>query len=300
MGEKARRFDLWGVPFDGGATLGWPGSRYAPDAIRDQLSWMWMRIEDGQIYSVETAELLSVPDDLLRDRGDANIIAHDLNASLAACSDAVKDSVEAGRLPIVMGGDDSLLFACVRGFHDAVQGSVGLLHFDAHLDLMNESRQQGRLSHSSGMRRSLELERVSAATSMQVGVRHLNFPSSHAFAKDVGLLQLTGREFDRVGTEAVVARILDRVGGADHIFWSLDIDSIDPSHAPGAGAHEPGGLTSRQALDCVRLMASHCEGFAITEVNPLKDVGGITATLAAYLVFYFAVFGSGGGAETAS
>lgn len=286
-----RRFDLWGVPFDGAATLGWPGSRYAPAEIRRALTWMRMRTEDGRVYSLDDGRVHEVGKDLITDRGDAAIVAHDLHASLDACSAAVATTVRDGGVPLMMGGDDSLLYACVRGLHDAVPGSVGIIHFDAHLDLTDGNNQQGRYSQSSGMRRSLELERVDPRHCIQVGLRHFNFPSSEAVIREHDLAQITAVGFDRIGTDAAVQRVLDRVEGADHVFWSFDIDAIDPAYAPGAGAHEPGGLTSRQALDCVRALAARCDGFAVTEVNPLKDVGGATATLAAYLVYHFAVHG---------
>lgn len=290
--DATRRFDLWGVPFDGGATLGWPGARYAPDRIRRALDWMTMRIEDGRVFALDTMEVLDVPEDLLRDRGDAAVVAHDLTATLDATSEAVADSVAAGRVPIVIGGEDSLFFPSVRGLHDVVEGTVGVIHFDAHLDLLDQSRQQGRFSHSSGMRRSLELERVAPERCIQVGTRHFNFPSSAAFLEEVKLAEVPATAFYQRGTEEVVAEILDRVAGADHVFWSFDIDVVDPAEAPGAGAHEPGGITARQALNCVRLLAPYCDGFAVTEVNPLMDLHDRTATLAAYLVFSFAVHGA--------
>ena len=286
-----RLFDLWGAPFDGAATLGWPGSRYAPERVRTALRWMLMRGQNDQIYSNDTGRLLPFPPDLLRIRGDADVVAHDLMASLDACAAAVAGSIKDGRVPIVIGGDDSLLYACVKGFHDRHEGSIAILHFDAHLDLMDENRQQGRFSQSSGMRRALELPRVSAAHSIQVGVRNFNFPASHAFIEKTGLAQLPAVEFHEIGTTEVVRRIQERLQGADHVFWAFDIDVVDPSAAPGAGAHEPGGLTSRQALDCVRLLAGRCEGMSIVEVNPLLDHHDMTSTLAANLAFDFAVFG---------
>jgi agmatinase len=290
--EGGRRFDLWGVPFDGGATLGWPGARYAPDRIRRALSWMTMRIEDGRIFALDAMEVLEVPDDLLRDRGDVDVVPQDLTATIDATSEAVADSVRGGRVPIVVGGEDSLFFPSVRGLQDAVEGTLGVIHFDAHLDLLDDSPRQGRFSHSSGMRRSLELERVAAERCIQVGGRHFNFPSSAAFIQEVKLAEVPAVAFHERGTGDVVAEILDRVSGADHVFWSFDIDVVDPAEAPGAGAHEPGGITARQALDCVRALAPHCDGFAVTEVNPLMDLHDRTATLAAYLVFSFAVHGA--------
>ncbi len=287
----SRGFDLWGVPFDGAATLGWPGSRYAPDRVRAALRWMLMRPQNEQIYSIDTGRLIPFPDDLLRIRGDADVVAHDLTASLDACATAVASSITDGRVPIVIGGDDSLLYACVKGFHDSHEGSVGILHFDAHLDLMDENRQQGRFSQSSGMRRALELPRVSAAHSIQVGVRNFNFPASFEFIQRIGLAELPATEFHELRTGGAVERIVTRLEGCDHVWWAFDIDVVDPSAAPGAGAHEPGGLTSRQVLDCVRMLASRCEGLSIVEVNPLTDTRDMTSTLAANLAFHFALFG---------
>src|SRR5690606_19977316 len=117
------------------------------------------------------------------------------------------------------------------------------------------------------MRRSLELDRVRAEHCIQVGLRHFNFPSSAAVVREHDLAQVTAVEYQRLGTDGAVKRIRERIAGADHVFFSFDIDAIDPAHAPGAGAHEPGGLTSREALDCVRALAPHCDGFAVTEVN---------------------------------
>jgi agmatinase len=291
MRATRRGFDFWGVPFDGAATLGWPGSRYGPERVRKALSWIGMRVAEGAIYSVDAGRVLDLDDDFFVDRGDASVIAHDALASLEACSRAVSSTVASGRVPIVVGGDDSLLFGCLRGFHDAIEGSVGIIHFDAHLDLMDESEAQGRYSHSSGMRRALELDRVSASHSIQVAVRNFNFPASRHFIDEIQLPQLSAPEFERLGVDGALDRITRTVSGADHVFWTFDIDAIDPAFAPGAGAHDPGGITSRQALDCVRRLAPLCDGFAVMEVNPMTDVGDMTSTLAAYLVYDFAVFG---------
>jgi agmatinase len=287
----SRQFDLIGVPFDGGATLGWPGARYAPARIRAALEWMTMRIENGTVYSLDTGELLSVGDSPINHVGDVDVVPHDLARTLRACTDAVAAAVGRGRVPIVLGGDDSLLYGCVRGLHDAVSGSLGIIHFDAHLDLMDENVRQGRFSHSSGMRRALELERVAPAACIQVASRNFNFPSSLAYKRSVDLQHISAIECETLGAAAVVERVLEWTASVAYRFLSFDIDAVDPAYAPGAGAHEPGGLSSRFALEAVRKLAPHCHGMAVTEVNPMTDVGDMTSTLAAYLVFNFAVFG---------
>lgn len=295
MPAPARQFEIIGAPYDGASTLGFPGSRYAPARIRHALGWITQRVEDGQVFSLESGELHQAPQ--LRDGGDAEIVAHDLLTTLERTSARVAESVRGGNVPILLGGDDCFLFAGTQGLHDAAAGTVAVIHFDAHLDVMDVNVQQGTHSQSSGMRRSLELPRASTEHSIQVGLRHFNFPSSQGYLESSGLARITAAEFDRIGTEAAVARILERISGADHVHLSFDIDAIDPAHAPGAGALEPGGLTSRQAIDTVSALAPHCDSFAVTEVNPMTDHQDMTATLAAYLCYYFAVFGQQRAAE---
>jgi arginase family enzyme len=253
---------------------------------------MTMRIQDGHIFALDTGEVLSVGDALLVDGGDVQVVPHDLTHTLQVCADTVASAVRRGRVPIVLGGDDSLLYACAHGLHDAIDGSLSIIHFDAHLDLMDENERQGRFSHSSGMRRALELERISPAACIQLGSRNFNFPSSYAYKRSVDLQHVAAVECHSLGVAAVVEHALERTAGAAHRFLSFDIDAIDPAYAPGAGAHEPGGLSSRFALDAVRALAPHCDALAVTEVNPMTDVHDMTSTLAANLVFTFAVFGA--------
>ena len=88
-----------GVPFDGGATLGWPGARYAPDEIRHNLSWMKMRVEDGHIYWIDRDEVVPFSPERLGDAGDVAVVPHDLMATLAACRRAVAALASGGRRP---------------------------------------------------------------------------------------------------------------------------------------------------------------------------------------------------------
>ncbi len=287
-----RGFDLLGVPYDGQSTLGYPGSRDAPERVRRCASWINMRIQDGHIYCLESNEEMEVGDTLFVDRGDVAVYPHDVLATFESTTAAVRQTIEGGRVPIVIGGDDCLLFPVAKGVHDALPGRIGIVHFDAHLDLMDHSEKQGRYSQSSGMRRAIELDRISAPDCIQVCERHFNFPASGRFKRDNGLVHLSAREVLRLGPQETVRRILERTAGADHLFLSFDIDAIDPAFAPGAGAHEPGGISSAEALEMVELLAPHCAAMAITEVNPATDHMDQTSMLAAYLAFTFAVYGS--------
>jgi agmatinase len=290
--QDLRGFDLWGAPFDAESSLGWPGSRYAPAKVREAAGWIKMRIQDGRIFRLETNQIETVGTDLLLDRGDIEIAHADTQTTFDRVSQVVARSIRDKRVPIVIGGDDSLLFPVVRGVHDALPGRIGIVHFDAHLDLMDESGLQGRLSQSSGMRRALELERIAAADCIQVCERHFNFPASGQYKFDNGLAHISARQVLKQGVDATLEAIFRQVASADHLYLSFDIDSIDPAFAPGAGAHEPGGITSAWALELVERLAPYCAAMAITEVNPMMDVKDTTSTLAAYLAFTFAVAGS--------
>ena len=282
-----------GVPYDGAATLGWPGARYAPEDVRKQLAWMRMRVQDGRIYWVDEDRAVPWRPEQLHDAGDAAVVPHDLMATLAAARKKTAEETRAGRIPAVVGGDDSILFPAVAGFHDATSGRIAVVHFDAHLDLLDESPTQGRFSQSSGMRRALELPRLAARHSVQVGTRNFNFPSSKRFIDDVGLTELPARAVRQRGTEWTLGRIREVTRGADHLFVAVDIDVLDPAHAPGVGWHEPGGLTSGDLIDMLVALAPDASGFCLNEVNPMTDHRSQTTILAANLVFQFAVAAAG-------
>jgi arginase family enzyme len=287
-----REFAYIGAPYDGAATLGWPGSRYAPDEIRRNLEWMKRRVEDGHIYWLDRDEVVPFDADQLIDAGDAAVVPHDLQMTLDTVRAATHEQAVQDRVPLVVGGDDSVLFPAAAGVHDAVDGTIAIVHFDAHLDLMDESVAQGRHSHSSGMRRALELDRVDPARSVQVGVRNFNYPSSKAFIDSVGLTEIPAARVHAAGSAAISGQIDAAVADADHIFVAVDADVLDPAHAPGVGWHEPGGLSSRQLFDLVTALAPRARGLCLNEVNPMTDRGSQTTILAANLIFQFVVAAS--------
>lgn len=284
-----RPLAILGVPFDGAATLGWPGARYAPAEVRENLSWMTQRVEDGLIYWIDRDAVVPFSADRIEDAGDVAVIPHDLMATLAATRDRVRALSGDGRIPVVVGGDDSILFPAVGGVHDALPGTVAVVHFDAHLDLTDGNPRQGTHSQSSGMRRALELERVDPRRCVQVGTRNFNFPSSKAFIDRVGLTEIPAARVHAEGMAAAIATIERVTGEADHLVVAVDVDVLDPAHAPGVGWHEPGGLTTRQLLDALLALAPRADGWCFNEVNPMTDARSQTSILAANLIFQVAV-----------
>jgi len=282
----ASRYALIGYPFDGGASLGRPGARYAPEAIRKALGWITMRIVDGAIFDVDADRVLDVSGVDLADLGDVPIVPADIDKTVQRTRETVARALRDGRFPIVVGGDDSGGFPALAGLHDTSDGPLGIIHLDAHFDLLEESEAQGRLSQSSPMRRALELERVDPRRVIQIGVRGFNFARYFDFTRQQGVSRITARQYDRLGTDAAAARALE-VATRDgaRVGLLFDIDVLDTAFAPGTGANEPGGLTSRQWLDFLRLVAPHVHLFWIAETNPLYDLHGETAQVAAYSIW---------------
>src|SRR5262249_46101810 len=171
-------------------------------------------------------------------------------------------------------------------------------HLDAHLDLLDESEAQGRYSHSSGVRRGLELPRVDGRRVIQVGTRNFNFAASKRFLDSIGGTELPAREFARLGPLRAAERALTSTNGAEKVALAIDVDVLDPAFAPGCGAFEPGGLSTRGLIDFVQVVAPRCSALAVTEVNPLVDFRHMTSSAAANVIFHFMVAHRHRGAAT--
>jgi len=268
-----------------GASLGRPGARHGPEEIRRSARWNLNRIREDRVWDVEGGRVVDLSGVEIADLGDAEIAAHDTEATFARVEAMVAGAVADGRFPIVLGGDHSISLPPIRALA-AARERIGIVQLDAHLDLVDFDPRQGSFSQSSQIRRALELPQMSPRRLIQVGLRGLNYPEMAAFCRQQGITQLTAAEALDGGAEAVAARCLE-VAGADGaaVYLTLDIDALDPASAPGAGAHEHGGLTPRFVSELLRRLAPDVDAFDIAEVNPLFDVQGLTSNLASKLLW---------------
>jgi len=279
------RFSVIGFPWDFGSSLGRPGARYGPEEIRKSAAWNLNRIREGRVWDVEGGQVVDLNAVEIADQGDVEIAAHDTELTFQRAQAMVTEALAGDRFPIVLGGDHAISLPPIRALAAARQ-RIGIVQLDAHLDLVDFSPRQGSLSQSNQIRRALELPQMSAARLIQVGLRGLNYPEYADFCRQQGITQLTAGEALDQGAEAVAARCLE-VAGADGaaIYLTLDIDALDPSSAPGAGAHEHGGLTPRFVSALIRRLAPAVSAFDIAEVNPMFDLHGMTSNLASKLMW---------------
>lgn len=173
------------------------------------------------------------------------------------------------RRPISLGGDHAVTYPILRAARRHYD-DLTVVHIDAHPDLYDDFG-GNRLSHASPFARALEESCMRRL--VQLGIRTAN-PHGR-------------RQADRFGVEMVAARELDRFDPASlvgPIYLSIDLDGLDPSEAPGVSHHEPGGLTMREVLTIVDEIPSPLVGADVVELNPSRDVVGMTAMVAAKLV----------------
>jgi len=279
------RFSIIGFPWDFGSSLGRPGARYGPEEIRKSAAWNLNRIREGRVWDVEGGRVVDLNAIEIADQGDVDLAAHDTELTFQRAQAMVAAALDGDQFPIVLGGDHAISLPPIRALA-AARPRIGIVQLDAHLDLVDFSPRQGSLSQSNQIRRALELPQMSAARLVQVGLRGLNYPEYADFCREQGITQLTAAEALDLGAEAVAARCLEVAGGdGAAIYFTLDIDALDPSSAPGAGAHEHGGLTPRFVSALIRLLAPAVSAFDIAEVNPMFDLHGMTSNLASKLMW---------------
>jgi agmatinase len=276
---RAKGVDLAivGAPLDWATTYR-AGARFGPRAIR-QANYLTSA-------GIHHLGLGIMPLRVLRlaDAGDALCPPGDIAAGHEAIKQKVAGVLEAGCIPLVLGGDHSITLPSATAVADK-QGhkNVGIIHFDAHADT-GEDSWGVLLSHGTPMRRLIESGAYAGKNFVQVGLRgYWPPPYIVDWMKKQGMRWHLMREIDERGFDAVLDdAIAEALDGPELIYLSVDIDVLDPAHAPGTGTPEPGGITSTELLRAVRRIATelHVVAMDVVEVAPAYDSAEITAAVA--------------------
>lgn len=266
---------LYGVPWDGGTTNR-AGARHGPREVRSQSSLM------RRVHHVSGTEPFSLA--RVADIGDISVNPIDLMDGLARIERGVADIVAAGALPLGVGGDHLTTLPVLRAV--AKQRPVGLIHFDAHSDTNDTYFGNNPYTHGTPFRRAIEEGLIDPKRSVQIGIRGSIYdPGEHDWARAQGMRVIYMEEFVERGAKAVMEEART-IAGASPCYVTFDIDSIDPSMAPGTGTPEVGGFTTREAQQMIRLLDGlDIVGADVVEVAPPFDVGGMTALAGATMLF---------------
>ena len=253
-----------------------PGTRFAPRAIRAASCPPGPHLEAG----VDAFEELRIVD-----FGDAPVVPADAERTHAAIEALVGEVVDAGPLPVVLGGDHSVTEANIRAIATRT-GPVGLIHFDTHTDTGREVFSVER-SHGTPMFRLVEQGHVDPRRYVQIGLRgYWPGPAEFGWQAERGITSIFMHDVRALGIDAVVERALE-VAGDGPTFLTVDVDVLDPAFAPGTGTPEPGGMTSDELLRACRAVAARARlvGADVVEVLPTAiGSADITALVAERVV----------------
>lgn len=272
---------ILGAPFDFG-TQWRAGARFGPRGIREASTLF--SFGHGGAYDHED-DVTYLPAETVRivDLGDADIVHTDTMRSHANIEAGVRRILEAGALPVVLGGDHSVNIPCINAFADdcARNGPIHVVQLDAHLDFVDE-RHGVRYGHGNPMRRAAEKPYVSGLS--QLGIRNVSSTAKEGYqaARSMGSDILSVRQVRRLGIDGVLARIPE---GARY-YVTIDIDGFDPSIAPGTGTPSHGGFIYYEGLEILAGLAARgtIVGIDLVEVAPDYDHTGTTAILAAQIL----------------
>lgn len=253
-------FALIGIPYDEKSTY-LRGSAEGPQAIRKAAP-------RDMVNSFTELGIDLRSDTVMVDLGDIDVTGGyaQVSARIRTCITRV---LEQTAVPVVLGGDHSVTFPVVQAMAERYT-SLDILHFDAHPDLYDEF-DGDPYSHASPIARILDLGVANRV--VQIGIRAATAKNREKAARHgVDMLEMKD------------LRALPRLRFARPLYVSFDMDALDPAFAPGVSHCEPGGLSTRQALHILHDLEAEIVGLDVVELNPRKDVSGITAAAAAKIV----------------
>jgi agmatinase len=264
-----------GVPFDGGVSYR-PGARFGPAHIRE--SSRLLRPYNPALDASPFAAQQVV------DAGDLAVTPFNLDEAIATVERGARALLERAPFLLTLGGDHTIALPLLRAFC-AMHGPLAVVHFDAHLDTW-DTYFGAAYTHGTPFRRAAEEGLLDQGACLHLGIRGPLYGAAD-LTQDSGLgFQIVSApEVEHLGVAGMVERIRQRVGEAP-VYVSVDIDVLDPAHAPGTGTPEAGGLSSRELLATLRSFAGlNLVGADIVEVAPAYDhaqITGISAAHAAY------------------
>lgn len=264
-----------GVPFDTGVTFR-PGARFGPGAIR----------EASRLLRPYNPALEVAPFDCVQavDAGDIDCNPFDITTALGEIETGLSRLAAGGRPVMVLGGDHTIALPSLRALHRQ-HGPMALVHFDAHLDTWGPYFNTP-ITHGTPFRVAIEEGLLIKDHSAHVGIRGSLYSADDLTDDaELGFTIVHAREFHTTPFLEIAERISARVGDAP-LYISIDVDVLDPAHAPGTGTPEAGGLTSRELLELLReLRSKNLVGADVVEVSPAYDHASITAVAAAHCAY---------------
>jgi len=264
-----------GVPFDGGTTYR-PGARFGPAAIR-----AGSRLMRGYHPGLDLQPFAAQQ---VADAGDIACTPFNIAEAIVQIEGGSRALLDDARHIVALGGDHTIALPLLRAVH-AGHGPLALIHFDAHLDTW-DTYFGAAYTHGTPFRRAHEEGLLASDRCAHVGIRGPLF-SAQDLVDDAGLGFTIVGAFDYLdrSVDSIAEELRARVGDLP-VYVSIDVDVMDPAHAPGTGTPEAGGITSRELLATLRALAGlNLVAADVVEVAPAYDHAEVTSIAAANVVY---------------
>ncbi len=264
-----------GLPFDTGTSYR-PGARFGPGAIRQ--GSRLLRPYNPALGVSPFAKCQ------VADASDLAITPFDIDRAVKEIEAGIDALAQRAPRAVALGGDHTVALPILRSLHRRF-GPVAVVHFDAHLDTW-DTYFDAPVTHGTPFRRAAEEGLLRSGSCVHLGTR-ASLYSDQDLPDDarLGFQVISAGDIADLGIRAVGDEVRARVATAP-VYVSVDVDVLDPAHAPGTGTPEPGGLSSRELLALVRLMSGlQVVGADVVEVSPAYDHAEITAIAAAHVVY---------------
>ncbi len=255
------RYVIFGVPFDGTSSYR-RGSRLAPDSVRQAY---------GNLESYDVSYEVDFSESAISDLGDLEE-SEDVSEVLDEVEYVTSRILGDGKIPVMLGGEHSVTVGAVRNLRDA-----SMIIIDAHSDFRNEYM-GSKFNHACVTRRALDL--LGPGRIVSVGTRSTSKEEFFSDRKkDVWFLPAS--DVRKEGIESFLGRISEYL--TEKVYFSIDMDGIDPAYAPAVGTPEPYGLKDTDVQHLIRKLGRRVAAFDVVEFTPLYDNGN-TSMLAAKLI----------------
>lgn len=266
---------ILGVPFDSGVSYR-PGARFGPGHIRASSKLLRPYHPALDVFPFDGQQVV--------DAGDLGVNPFDLASAIETIDRGVTAVRADGATVVTLGGDHTIALPILRSLARD-HGPVAVLHFDAHLDTW-DTYFGAPYTHGTPFRRASEEGLLDLERCLHLGIRGPLYAKTDLEDDTrLGFAIIRSDDYQVDGVVSAVQRMRRRLGDGP-VYVSIDIDVLDPAHAPGTGTPEAGGLTSRELLHTLRgLVGLNVVGADLVEVSPPYDHAEITGIAASHVVY---------------
>ncbi|TWG94235.1 agmatinase [Mesorhizobium sp. J18] len=269
-----------GIPYDGGVGYR-PGCRFGPSAMREYSKRFtsWGGANPAGYWDLDAGERL-LDGVKMVDCGDVDIAYYDFERNFGLITGNIEAILDADALPVMIGGDHSVTYPCIRAFSRFEK--LDVIHIDAHLDWI-DNVDGVRYASGSPLRRSKELPFVRNMT--HIGIRDVRTREEDWNDLHKRGASVITRKMIRDNLEAALARIPEM----SNVYVTIDIDGMDPSIAPGTGSPCSDGLLYHELKAILQDVTKkgRVVGLDLVEINPLVDLEGQTSLMASTFMLEF-------------